>query len=161
MRFKIGSVTYDAADTDRLSLKDILQLEAETKALGRPLKWSEFERWTVEINDLVSGAADETKSEAERQQAERELVEHDGYIWVMALMIWSSRRVAGETLTFGDAIDFPVGDLEFEKEPAGEKKPANPTKARPTPKGSGRAAAKHARGLGATKRTSPAASTNG
>ncbi|HEY2088600.1 MAG TPA: hypothetical protein VGH54_21595 [Mycobacterium sp.] len=139
MRFKIGTKTYNGADLDRLSLKDILMLENETAELGKPLKWTQVQEWEQDLDRLTRIVVDETKSKAVRDAAMKEREDHPGNIWVMALVIWSSRRLAGELISFGDAIDFPMKDLQFLPEPTDHKSSANPTKARPR-KGSGRAA---------------------
>jgi hypothetical protein len=138
VRFKIGETLYDGANLDRLSLKDILLLENATEALGRPLKWHEIQQWTEELDRLAMAAAHGI-NKAARDAAMEERNRHPGNIWVMALVIWASRRLAGESISFEDAIDFPMADLEFLPDPKDERA-ANPTKARPTPKGSGRAA---------------------
>ena len=140
MRFKIGSRMYNGASLDRLTLKDILLLEQSTQDLGRPLKWSEIERWTSELDELSKQAAF-GKTPAECDAAMRARTDHPGNIWVMAMVIWASRRLAGEQVSFEDAIDFPMGDLEFLPDTK-DHLPAGPTKARPRPrKASGRATA--------------------
>ena len=142
MKFKIGPVTYDMSSLDLLSLKDILLLEKETAELGNPLRWSDIQRMAQDAADM--------KTDAERQ------ANPDG-MWVLAFTIWASRRVAGETLAFGDAIDFPMRDLTWIEEPQDRKKPAGPTKARP---GSGRAAKRLAPAAAGSVTTSQAASTD-
>jgi len=124
MKFKIENRVYNAASIDELSLKDILQLESETTALGRPLRMNDFKVMSEEIDAL--------KTDAEKQA-------HPDAPWVLAVTIWASRREQGETMTFGDAIDFPLKQLTFLPEPQDHKVKANPTKARPR-KGSSRAA---------------------
>lgn len=129
MKFKLGSKVYDAADIEDLSLKHILMLERETADLGRPMRWAD-------ITDMVTtlGAI---KDHNERGK-------HPDAPWVLAVTIWASRRNAGEDLTFGQAIDFPLSDLTFLHDPQDRKKPkSDPRKARPG-KGSGRAAAARA-----------------
>lgn len=144
MRFKIGGTIYDAESIDRLTLKDILTLEKETTELGHPMLWSDVQRISEEIADL---------------KTERERSEHPAAIWMFAITIWASRHLAGESLTFGEAIDFPLADLDWLPEPADRQKPKRPTKAGRA--GSARAAKNHA----ADATTSPpmlrAASTGG
>jgi hypothetical protein len=143
MQFRIKDVTYNGAALDQLSLKDILLLEKGTAELGRPLKWGEIEQWTTELDRLVAIQADETRTALVREKAAKEHQDHPGAMWVMALVIWASRRLAGESISFEEAISFPVRDLQWVAEPANRasRRAANPTKARPaTPKGSGRAA---------------------
>ena len=138
MRFMIGTTTYSAADLDRLALKDILLLEQQTADLGHALKWATVERWTTELDALAKIAVDKSKPKAAREAAMAERNDHPGHLWVMALVIWASRRLAGEPITFVEAVDFPIGDLTFLPEPE-DHKSANPTKARAPRKGSARA----------------------
>ena len=59
-------------------------------------------------------------------------------------LVWGTRRLAGESVNFAEAVDFGLGELEVLPEPQDRKKAAKPTprKARP---GSGRAGAKRPR----------------
>ena len=142
MRFKIGETTYDGAALDQLSLVDILSLEKGSAELGHVLKWSQVQDWVNELDRIVQVAADETRTKAVRDAAMREHQDHPGVMWVMALMIWASRRLAGEVLSFEQAISFPMRDLEWLTDPEPQNRAerrADPTKARPQPKGSGRA----------------------
>jgi hypothetical protein len=141
MQFRIGTTTYHGAALDQLSLRDILLFEQETENLGRPLKWAQVEQWTTELDRLVTIAGDETRPKAARDAAEKEYQAHPGSMWMMALMIWAGRKIAGEAITFGDAIAFPVSDLQWipDEPNRATRRATNPTTARPTPKGSGRA----------------------
>lgn len=116
MKLKIGERTYDAATLDRLTLREILRLEQETAALGRPMKWSEIR----EIVDAVEGM---------------DLEDFDSYDeapWVVALVVYAARLRAGENISFADAVDFPIGDLEmiFEETDT-EAAQQDPRRARP------------------------------
>lgn len=135
MRFKIGDTTYNAATLDRISLSNILLLEKETTEYGRPMKWSEIRA----IGDVI-----ETLTE-------KEFESHDEAPWFIALTVWASRLDAGERITFAEAIDFPLGDLELIPEPQDHKRPANPTRARPA---SGRAGARAAKKAPVRKKAS-------
>ncbi|MGZ4559483.1 MAG: hypothetical protein ACXVGQ_00370 [Mycobacteriaceae bacterium] len=123
MRVKIGSQTYSASSLDRVSLGNILKLEAETTALGRPMKWKEIRAMANAMQELPL----------------EEVAEHDDLLWFLAMLVWASRLNAGDQVTFGEAIDFPFGDLDFLPEPSDHQAPANPRKARPA---SGRAASR-------------------
>jgi hypothetical protein len=122
MKFSIQGKVYDAADLDLVSLRDILLFEQQTKDMGREITWSQIGMWSEEFDAL--------KTDKEKQ-------EHPAAPWMTAVTIWASRRIAGEDVTFDEAVDFPMRDLHFIAEPKDRKKPANPTRARP---GSGRAA---------------------
>ncbi|MGX7679074.1 hypothetical protein ACSMXN_09250 [Jatrophihabitans sp. DSM 45814] len=157
MKFMIGDRLYNDAALDQLSLKDILILEMETEKLGRPLKFAQVQGWAEEFNRLADRMADKRATAAVRAEAEKSLTEHEGALWVTAITIWASRKIAGEEITFGAAIDFPMGSLRILPEPEDRKAPADPTRARP---GSGRAAKRPA-GKRATKSTSRKPSTAG
>ncbi len=129
MKFKLGSKVYDAASIEDLSLKFILMLERETADLGRPMRWADI---TAMVDSL--GAIEDHEERGRHPDAP----------WVLAVTIWAARRNAGEDLTFGEAIDFPLSGLTFLHDPQDRKEPkSDPRKARPG-KGSGRAAAARA-----------------
>jgi hypothetical protein len=126
MKFSIHGKVYDAADMDLVSLRDILLFEKQVKEFDDDITWEKVGKWAEEIDAL--------KTDAEK-------LNHPSGIWIPAVMVWASRRIAGEDLTFGEAIDFPMKDLHYITEPQDKKPKANPTKARP---GSGRAGAQRA-----------------
>lgn len=140
MRFQIGEAIYNGTDLDLLSLRDILLFEKEAAELGRPLKWGEVQGWAQEIDELARAAADKKSSAAKRQASEDAIRDHEGTLMVMALTIWAARKLAGDGLSFSDAIDFPMRDLRWLPSPEDRKVAANPTKARKSTKASGRAA---------------------
>ena len=146
MKFKIGTKIYDAADIDP-TLKDILLLEKECADMGRPVKWGQFQGWQDELRALAA------KGDEDAVQ------NHPEILWLMALTIWASRKAAGESVTFGEAIDFRMDDFDWLPEPEDHKKP-NPTKARPARKGSGRAVKTPASAATVSTTTFAAASTS-
>jgi len=115
MKFKIGPTVYDAAELDMLSLVDILKFEKETADLGNPMRWSDIERIQVELEAL---------------KTDKERMAHADFIWLTAVTIWASRRLAGEKATFEEAISFPMRDLKQIEEPQDKKAAEGPTKAR-------------------------------
>ncbi|MBT9255373.1 hypothetical protein KMZ30_07280 [Phycicoccus sp. KQZ13P-1] len=127
-RFRIGPNVYPVATVDRLTLRDLLLLERQTEEFGKPMTWSEMQG----IIRTVQEALVEAKTE-------REVVELDDFPWFLGILVWTARRDAGEQITFGDAVDFPMGEFEFIR-------PVDPRKARPVKKrprkGSGRADAR-------------------
>lgn len=123
MKFKVGETTYTAASLDELTLKMVLELEQESAELGRVLHLADIQAMANRIDSM--------KTDQQRG-------EHPDAPWVIAVTVWASRRLAGEKLTFSEAVDVPMKDLVFLKEPQDHKRPANPTK-RPA-KVSGRAA---------------------
>ena len=126
MRFKLQGRTYTAtAVFDRVPLRDLLALEVELETLGRPMKWSQVREMVQRISTLEDAQDD------------------PDFLWFLGLLVWGTRRIAGEALTFEESIDFPLGELEMLPEPQDRKKAAkDPRKARP---GSGRAGAKRPR----------------
>lgn len=143
MRFRIDGRIYEAAALDQLMLKDILLFERDAAALGRPMKWGQIEAWAKELDVYYETIANPRSTKAAKDEAERAAKDHEGAMWVIAMTIWASRRVAGETLTFEQATEFPMHQLEWLPDPQDRKVAANPTKARPaTRKASGRAASK-------------------
>jgi hypothetical protein len=125
VKFKIGDAFYDAGALEDLSLSLLLRLENETKEFGRPLRMADIQRMTTEIAAL--------KTDAERGQ-------HPDAPWVTAVAIWAARRLAGQDVTFEQAVDFPMSQLTILADPQDR---VGPQKPRPR-KGSG-AAGKHPR----------------
>lgn len=123
-RFRIGATVYEASSILRLTLGQILDLERQTAALGRPLSWSQIKAMMSNLDGVTAD----------------DFAGHDDAPWVIALTVYSSRLAAGERMTFAEAVDFPLEDLTILPAPA-DHSPPRPTKARP---GSGRAAAKPA-----------------
>jgi hypothetical protein len=153
MRFQLGDKIYTAAEIDLLTVKDVLVFEKEAADLGRPMKWGQIEAWALELNGYYQTIADEKVSPAQRAEAERAVKDHEGVLWVIAMTIWASRRLAGEAVTFDQAIDFPMRDLRWLPSTQDRKAATNPTKARPrTTKASGRAAKPRA-GAGQSRKT--------
>lgn len=124
MRIKIGDKTYTAAALDRISLRNLIRLEAETIELGRPMRWSELRALADRLSDLP---ADEIELD-------------DDFPWFLGMLIWAARLEDGEQITFSDAVDFPMGDLDIVPDPGDEVSEPRPPKARPAD--SGRAVAR-------------------
>lgn len=139
MKFKLGNTVYALADLDRVSLRDILVLERETVEFGHPLRWTDVQAMSEALDAL---------------ETEKERAEHPDALWITAVTIWASRRIAGENVTFDQAVDFPMRDLVFLPEPGDHKEAANPSKPgrkSQTRKGSARAAS----GAGSRRAQSP------
>lgn len=122
MKFTINGRSYDAAALDEVSLRDILLLEQQTTDFGRRLTWTE-------VTDMAA--------RLEALKTDEERLDDEASLWLTAVTIWASRRLAGDPVTFDQAVDFPLKDLVFIKEAHDERPKVNPQKARP---GSGRAA---------------------
>lgn len=112
MKFAIKGKVYDATALEQVTLKDILIFERQAaEVMGRPVTWAEVGAWADELEKLST---------------DRERQEHPAVVWLTAITIWASRIAAGERLDFGDAIDFPVGDLTFLPEPQDHKPGSSP-----------------------------------
>ena len=123
MKFKIGDRIYDGTAIDELSLKMLLELEQQTRDFGRTLTMNDVQSMSAELDGL--------KSDQERQA-------HPNGPWFLAVAIWAARKIAGDAVTFSEAIDFPLKQLTFLPDPQDHKAAVGP-KAQ-TRKGSGRAA---------------------
>lgn len=134
MKIKIGDQIYDAAALDELSLKTLLQLQRETADFGHPLNAADIQRISVELAALPDDQA---------------RAQHPDALWLTAVTIWAARKLAGEQVTFEDAIDFPLSSLTYLPDPQDR---VGPQKPRPR-KGSG-ADGKHPR-KSATKTSEP------
>lgn len=122
MKIKIGATVYSTADLDDLSLKTLLQLEQETQDFGHPLTANDIRLMSDRIRKL--------KTDEERAA-------DPGALWLTAVVVWASRKLAGEDVTFEQAVDFPMSDLGYIDEPQDHL--PDPTKPRKPPKGSGAA----------------------
>lgn len=140
MRVKIGSHVYEGASIDRVSIGDLMKLEPQTAEYrhGQPMAWSEIRALAQRCQEMTA----------------EDLVESDDLPMFLGIIVWASRLNAGEKITFGEAVDFPMGDLEFIPDPQDHKQAAGPQKARP---GSGRAVKRQA--AKRTSKTSAKAST--
>lgn len=127
MRFKLQGRTYTAtAVFDRVPLIDLLTLEVELETLGRPMTWAEVREMVQRISHL-----DDPESDPQ-------------YMWFLGLLVWGTRRLAGESVTFAEAVDFGLGELEMLPEPQDRKKAAKSDPRKPRP-ASGRGGAKRPR----------------
>lgn len=123
MRIKIGETIYSAAALDRISLRNLIKLEGETVELGKPMRWSDLRALVDRVSDLPPD----------------ELEGDDDFPWFLGMIVWAARLEAGEEITFSQAVDFPMGDLDVLADPGDEVSEPRPRKARPA---SGRAAAR-------------------
>ena len=118
-RFKIGDRIYTTASLDEVSLRDLIKFNSQAAELGIAERWPDIERLAQVFDGL-------TEAEAEA---------HPDKLLLIGVTIWVSRRVAGEDLAFGDAIDIPLSQLEFIPDPEdrkpGKAKGAKPRKSTP------------------------------
>lgn len=105
MRFKLDGKVYSTASLDEISLRDLVLFNTQAEEIGLTRKWSDVERVAHELETLPAKEADL----------------HPEKLLVIAVTIWASRRLAGDQLTFGEAIDFPTSHLEWLPEPEDRK----------------------------------------
>ena len=96
-RFRLHGKLYSTAALDEISLKDLVLFNSQAEEIGMARKWSDVERAAFEVASMTPAEADL----------------HPDKLLVIAVTIWASRRMAGDLVTFGEAIDFPVKDIEF------------------------------------------------
>jgi hypothetical protein len=115
MKLRIEGKDYDVAEIGRLSLLDLLELKKQTGM-------------DVDRLQEVFAEAQQRQDEApdDEEGAMSILGTEDGLIAFGAL-IWLSRRKAGErSLTFEQACDFPLEELQFVDDEPGEVEPPDP-----------------------------------
>lgn len=124
-KVRIQGRVYDVESAQDLTLKDILTIESQFAQLGIPLAWSDLLELTEEFKTL---SQDAVKS-------------HPKAPIVIALMVYATRRAAGDEVTVSEAIDFPMSELEFIPLPPAANHPprARPGKKAQRRKASGRA----------------------
>lgn len=114
MKIRIAGTVYDVKAIDNLSLLQLLEVETQTEKMGRKITVGDVNRWAAEIEKMP--------------EADRATSEHLG--WVTAMTIYAARVLGGERISFADAIDVPMDQIDFLPEPKDHKKP-DPTRARP------------------------------
>lgn len=147
MKFIIKGVEYDAADVRRVSLREIIAFDRESVREGYGILWAQVED---RLNAFM-GKTDEEK----RQDPD--------FFLLFGLTIWATRVLAGERVSFAEAIDIDISpdSTEFrviKDEP--QDAPPTPPRARPTPKGGGRATAKQAKKKASTSARSASVRTS-
>lgn len=138
-RFQIDGKTYSTATLDEITLKDLLLFEVQARDLGLDVTWAQLQERAAALDTADEAAAD-----------------RDGLL-MMAATIWASRRMAGEDVTFGDAIDVPLASIVF-LPPTEDHKPG-PPKARK--KGRPKASAPHTAGDAAAASDGTTSATSG
>lgn len=101
MRFKIEDKVYESVGIDEISLADMMTFNRDAEPLG--FSWADVERIASD--------------EAEPQGNEKFII--------MAVTIWLARRNAGEALSFADATEVKMTDIDILPEP-GDHKPGKP-----------------------------------
>lgn len=103
MRVSIKGKVYDVAQLDDVTLRDTLVFEAQMAELGRPMTWPDM----LDIIAKLSQIEDE-----------QERGRHPDATWSLAVTVWATRRLAGESVTIAEAADFRIpADIEWVVEP--------------------------------------------
>lgn len=128
--FVLDGKQYDVATVTSVKLSDTLDFDAYARRRGwlvedgQPLTWQRV----LQLIDSVTS----TPAAAVAAQA--------GWALLVSVIVWASRRKAGDPVTLDDFGDFSLDDVEWmHDETPQDKPPAGPRVARP---GSGRAGAK-------------------
>jgi hypothetical protein len=140
LKFTTGGKTYTASALTRPSIRDFLNLQKSTEAMGQKLSSGDVFRIEAEIESCESA---------------KERTDHPEFLMFLALIVWATLIEAGEPDPFSRAIDTSLDDLDFfyEDEPVVE----DPSKAR-TRAASARAAKRPAAKRSPVKTTSRARS---
>lgn len=95
--FRSGGKVYELVEQDQVSLRDVVTFPRDAaKVLGEPMTWAAFEALARELDALTD--------------AEREA--HPMSAFVLSVTIWSSRRAAGDRITFDECLDEPFEWVE-------------------------------------------------
>ncbi len=89
MKIRIQDTEYDVAEVGRLSLLDLMELKKQTG---------------LNVEDMTTPLAESGDS----------IITTNEGVMALGALIWLTRRKAGEReLTFEQACDFPLDELEF------------------------------------------------
>lgn len=127
LRFKLDGKVYSVGALEDVSLRDVMLFNTQAADMGLAATWADVERVSEEMS-----AAD--KDEAEK---------HPDALLMLGVTIWATRRIAGDEVTFGDAVDFPLSALvwlpDTEDRKPGKGKARKGSKSKPKQKASGAA----------------------
>lgn len=104
-RLKIGDRVYTEAALDEVSIKDLLVFDPQVAALGLPYRWKDVEKLGEEFAQL------------EKDGKKAEMEGHPDGLFFLAVVVWVTRRTAGEDITFDEAISVPMSKIEWLPDP--------------------------------------------
>lgn len=104
VRFRIHGTTYDTATVDQISLRDVVTFNAQAAEIGLGVTWNDVERISSEMAGMKK--SDDPHPEA---------------LVMFAVTVWAARRIAGEDISLGEALDVPMVDIEVIEAPKGPK----------------------------------------
>lgn len=134
--FRSDGKVYEIVEVDQISLRDLITFPRDAEeVLGKPMTWAEAQAMSQEVAALPPKERDD----------------HPMGPFVLAVVIWASRRAAGDTITFSEALDASFewvetkrpqdhkpGKRQGAKKAPAKKAPAKKTAKRPTRPGSAR-----------------------
>lgn len=112
MRVRINGKSYQLAAPAELSLRDLIELERVTTAMGMPVNLGILEEWQAEINAIKAP----TKAERNRLVGANPHAQ-----WMFAVNLYASRRKAGDEVTFDECLDMSPMDAQWEPEDGDEE----------------------------------------
>ena len=95
LRFRLDGKVYSVGALEDVSLRDVMLFNTQAADMGLAATWADVER--------VSGG----DVRADKDEAEK----HPDALLMLGVTIWATRRIAGDEVTFGDAVDFPLSAL--------------------------------------------------
>lgn len=104
VKFKINGKTYTTATVDQISLRDVMLFNPQAAEIGLGVTWGDVERIAAEMSEL-------TEDDAPHPQA----------LLMFGVTVWAARRLGGDDVTLGEAIDVPMSSIEIVE--AGPKAP--------------------------------------
>lgn len=114
--FKSGGKVYELVELDQISLRDLITFPRDAEeVLGEPITWAQAQALAQELSAL----------DAEERNA------HPKWSFILAVLVWSSRRAAGDEITFSDCLDAPFEPVTV-KQP-GDRKPGKRSGAKKAP----------------------------
>lgn len=96
MKIIIAGHEYSMATVGKLTLWDVIEMEKQTG-----LTLDDFSARMQEMGDVAAKGGDDVKPD----------------YFAVGVLIWLTRRKAGESLTLEQALDFPLDELEMVEEP--------------------------------------------
>lgn len=97
MRFKIKKKVYTTSAVNEISLRHLIVFNNQAADMGIKERWADVELLAAQFSDM-------TPEECEAHEAR----------WlVLGVTIWATRRIAGEEITFEEAVDIKMSDLTF------------------------------------------------
>jgi hypothetical protein len=124
MRFRVSKdgPEYELRGVQDVSLLDLIRLQSESAALGKSLTVGTLNQMRIERRKDCTDKDGKVDVDA--------LDAHPHSMWLMGTNLWASRRLAGEDVSFADALGVSYDDLTFipdeDDEPAESEQPDPP-----------------------------------